>query len=389
MNERIDGTLTIGTDHRFIRYDGAIYDTYCFDRQFFSQYRRHFCDVQVLARIENVLVLPEGARPVEGDGVTIIPIARQRHLPVHQRQSRRKIAEAVQGSHAVCARLPSRIGSALLTAAARSNRPAMFELIGDPRESLRSALPWPLGPAGSRIAGWQLRREVRHLSIGSYVSRQHLQEAYPASPGAYTEAISSIRLLPDWMKYPRKLSGPPETLRLVLVASLIPVKNHKTLLRAAAEAARKRSLAVHLVGDGPLRRELEDLSDHLGIRSLVHFHGHVSSRNVLAKLLDESDVFTMTSYTEGLPRAMIEAMARGVPAIGTAVGGIRELLPPAALVPPGDHVALAQTLLDLDASRLNELSRLAYATALEYGDNLLTSRRDQLLFRLRIASRQQ
>jgi glycosyltransferase involved in cell wall biosynthesis len=61
----------------------------------------------------------------------------------------------------------------------------------------------------------------------------------------------------------------------------------------------------------------------------------------LRTLLDEADLYCLPSHTEGLPRSLVEAMARALPAVASSVGGVPELLDPACLVPPGDPAALA------------------------------------------------
>jgi glycosyltransferase involved in cell wall biosynthesis len=82
----------------------------------------------------------------------------------------------------------------------------------------------------------------------------------------------------------------------------------------------------------------------------VRFHGQLPAGQAVWEVLDRADLFVLPSRQEGLPRAMIEAMARGLPCIGSTVGGFPELLPPEAMVPPGDATALARKIGDLLAS---------------------------------------
>jgi glycosyltransferase involved in cell wall biosynthesis len=97
----------------------------------------------------------------------------------------------------------------------------------------------------------------------------------------------------------------------------------------------------------------------------------------LFQILDEADIFVLCSLTEGLPKALLEAMARGLPAIGSNVGGIPELLPPEALVPTADPQALARkiTELALDPGRLTASSALNFAEALKYREEVLSGKR--------------
>ena len=77
------------------------------------------------------------------------------------------------------------------------------------------------------------------------------------------------------------------------------------------------------------------------------FLGQLPAGEMVRAQLDKADLFILPSKTEGLPRALVEAMARALPCIGTTVGGIPELLPSEDLVPPGDVKALAETIEDV------------------------------------------
>ena len=108
--------------------------------------------------------------------------------------------------------------------------------------------------------------------------------------------------------------------RLVMVARLSHWKDHPTLLRALADL---KDLDWHLdlVGDGPLRGQVEELTHQLGLSSHVTFHGFC--RDVPERLA-EAQVFLLISKWEGFPRSILEAMRAGLPVVATDVGGVRE-----------------------------------------------------------------
>ena len=134
------------------------------------------------------------------------------------------------------------------------------------------------------------------------------------------------------------------------------------------------------VGGGKYQRDHEQRVQRAGLESRISFLGHISSRQALQEQLDRSDLFMLPSYQEGLPRAMIEAMARGLPCIGTTVGGIPELLPAEDLVPPGDATVLAAKIREVatDPLRMTRMSARNLAKAGEYRDAVLRERRRSL-----------
>ena len=111
------------------------------------------------------------------------------------------------------------------------------------------------------------------------------------------------------------------------VAVLRPEKNIARLLRAFAALHKVYQARLVIVGDGPERASLEALAISLGIATCVEFTGYLKSPSIK---LTEFDVFALSSDTEQLPIAMLEAMASGMPVVTTNVGDVAKIIPPAA-----------------------------------------------------------
>jgi glycosyltransferase involved in cell wall biosynthesis len=134
-----------------------------------------------------------------------------------------------------------------------------------------------------------------------------------------------------------------------IVAGLRPEKDHILLLQAARRLVDEfPDLTVLVVGDGPMRRRIEDAAAELGLADHILL---VGARSDVPDILPALTVFTLCSYTiECFPMALLEAMASGRPAVCTDVGGVAEMLADGItgyLVPPRDPVALADRLAKL------------------------------------------
>jgi glycosyltransferase involved in cell wall biosynthesis len=133
---------------------------------------------------------------------------------------------------------------------------------------------------------------------------------------------------------------------VITVARFHPVKDHATLLRAFATVAAARSdVDWLLVGDGPLRGDLEQQVSSLALQNRVRFLG---VRSDVAALLQAADVFAMTSTSEAASLTVLEAMASRLPVVVTAVGGNPEMVRQGIdglLVPRADAAGAAAALL--------------------------------------------
>jgi glycosyltransferase involved in cell wall biosynthesis len=150
-----------------------------------------------------------------------------------------------------------------------------------------------------------------------------------------------------WREKLLKELGLDSTVRLIgVVARLKPEKGHRYLIEAAQRVCtRLRNAHFVLVGDGPLDREIGERSAQLGLRDHVHLLGF---RQDSSQLPGAFDLAVLPSLHEGLPNAVLEAMAAGVAVVGTAAGGTRELIDSGRtgwLVPPADPESLAERIL--------------------------------------------
>ncbi len=152
------------------------------------------------------------------------------------------------------------------------------------------------------------------------------------------------------------------TSRILTIARLVEKKGVGDSITAFAQAqdVLQGRWEYHIVGDGPLLPTLRELTETLGIASLVRFRGFLSRPDTIQALL-EASVFLLASRTaadgntEGTPVSIIEAATLGLPVVSTIHAGIPEILPADAapaglLVPEGDVAALARALRRLGAS---------------------------------------
>jgi glycosyltransferase involved in cell wall biosynthesis len=141
-------------------------------------------------------------------------------------------------------------------------------------------------------------------------------------------------------------SPTPPGLRLLNVASLDGKKGHAELLTAVARLrADGRQVELDVVGEGELRGALEARARELGLDGAVRFLGSRLPAQVAA-LMREADVFVLASRFENLPVVLLEAMASGLPAVATSVGGVGEIIDETTgeLVAPGDAQQLAAAI---------------------------------------------
>lgn len=320
---------------------------------------------------------------VEGPGVRFTALA---HYvgPWQYLRQRKLLSQAMSricaDGNVYIARCPGAIGSMMAAELRRSNYPYGVEVVGDPYDIFApGAVRHPLRPLFRFFLSRQLRRVCRGACAVAYVTENALQRRYPASPGAFTTHYSSVELPSEaFVPEARSWVGRNQ-FRLVNVGSMAQTyKAQDVLIEALAFlVAAGLDIRLSLVGDGRYRTKFEELARSKGIADNVDFLGQLPGGAAVRAELDRSDLFVLPSHTEGLPRAMIEAMARGLPCVGSAVGGIPELIGAECLVPRADSRALATKIREVitDPVLMAKMSARNLAKAVNYGNEILRNRR--------------
>ncbi len=170
---------------------------------------------------------------------------------------------------------------------------------------------------------------------------------------------------PPGLDVRRELNVPRDAFVVLFVGRLVPIKNLPLLMEGFARAVHQNArLHLLLCGEGQLRAPLERRVERLGLRDRVHWAGYVPHQD-LAAYYRASDALAITSAYDNFPFVVLEAMAAGLPVVGTRVGGIPLQVDEGAtglLVRPGDADELARvfTALAQDrgrASRMGEAAR--------------------------------
>jgi glycosyltransferase involved in cell wall biosynthesis len=154
---------------------------------------------------------------------------------------------------------------------------------------------------------------------------------------------------------------PPEAPQFVCIGRLAEQKGQLVLIEAAGRlVAEGVDFGITLVGDGPMRRPIEDAIGRLGLEGRVRLAGWMGARGVVDELL-KARALVLPSFAEGLPVVIMEALALGRPVISTYIAGIPELVEPGLcgwLVPAGSVDALARAMREALSSPVEELARM-------------------------------
>jgi len=245
----------------------------------------------------------------------------------------------------------------------RPSRPSVIWTFHNARLDLRAdQLPgrrWLLRPKRAGYRGLYRRASraaAALVAVSDDVARAIDDDLGPA-PGR-------LVTIPNGVEMDRYGAGPDRSLRremgvpeaapmVICVAKMLEQKGHRHLVDALAASSRAEGEPIHvaLLGDGPLRQAIVSQAREAGVADRIHLLG---TRPDVPRLLAAADVFVLPSLWEGLPMALLEAMAAGLPVIATSVSGTRQVVEDGRtglLVAPGDSTELASAMQRLVADR--------------------------------------
>lgn len=359
--------LVFVTEARFVKdKEGKVYGNSSFNLNLWNRYLEAFSEIKVMARVD---FDPDyqGNNDDLASSSQVSFIELPHYIgPLDYLKKYKKINQVIDSnvnepdSVYIC-RIPGNIGSLVIQRMRKINRPFGVEVVGDPWDVFApGSIKHPLRPF-FRIKGyWSLKKSVAAAQAVLYVTKDALQKRYPSKAGAFTTFASDVKISKNIIALSEKKYAKKEIYNIISIGSLDQMYKGPDVLINAVKILKSHGLVCNLtwLGDGKFMQSMKDLTVSLDVQEQVFFKGNVNSEEVRENLRS-SDLFVLASKTEGLPRAIIEAMAMGLPCIGTNVGGIPELLEQDVLVEKNNAEKLALKISSIlqDESFYNKQSK--------------------------------
>lgn len=373
-------------DHIFLTHDGQVYSN-TFSYTVLRRYLDVFSEITVVGRRRETHAEP-GLPAASGAGVSFVFLESIASLGAFfgkRQQQQRRLQSLVETHDCVIARLPSEYGLMAAAIAQQCGRSLMLEVVGCAWDAMRH-----YGGLKARLYApllyWRMRRAVLQARYVSYVTASFLQERYPAADDAQCIAVSDIVLpaMDDAVleKRIKKVGQPGATFTVGTIANLdVGYKGIDVALEALARVrARGIEVQYRVLGAGDPSRFLQQ-ARQLGMEAYVRFDGSAPGGQGVFDWLDAVDLYLQPSFQEGLPRALIEAMSRGCPAIGAEVGGIPELLDTDTLFRHSEPQRLVELIIAMygDSEKRQAAARRNFDVARRYQSLRLDAKRRAFL----------
>jgi len=380
--------VMITCEFRFFQTpDGQVWTPSSFQYSFWLRYLIAFDNVKVIARVQLVTRTEKNWSLSSGDNVSFFPLPYYvgiLGLITKLPQTLYKLWQASRLDGLFLCRVPSQMAN-LLTIILRNKRHYALEVVGDPYDVFSSGVGGRLAKYLRNSSTKSLQKQCQFALGASYVTEQYLQKRYPAGKQTYQSFYSSIMLEDSQIVAQAKVYNKPAR-QLLFVGSLNQLyKAPDILLSAFAKLVKEdKNFQLTLLGAGKYLAQLQQQANLLAISNNVHFKGEVNSEEVLT-YLQTTELFVLPSRTEGLPRAMIEAMAQALPCVGSNAGGIPELISLDYCVPADDVNTLYATLSELcnNMEKLTHQSVINLAKSHNYHSDFLTEKRTSFYQKLR------
>ncbi len=337
-------TLNVVVDQRFRRTpDGRVWTFTPPSYGSFESVLGVFEQIRVIARTVDVPEPPVQARTVTGPRVEVYGVPSYVGPLAYLRRHRditHSLERAAELDGAFLFRIPSQMAFVMAPLVQKSGRRFAAELLTDPHDFFAPGVaPHGLAFLFRHYFVRRSRELCGQAAVMNYVTGEATRRANPALAAHWAESLSDVELPREAFLAltERRARG---RLRVVSVGFLdLLYKGQDVLIRALASSGVDFELTF--VGDGQHRTQLLELAQSLGVGSRVRVTGALGGPEQVRSYLAEADVFSLPSRAEGIPRALLEAMAAGLPAICSRVGAMADLLEPRWIVEPNCPAALS------------------------------------------------
>ena len=369
--------LTFIHDHKFIYKDDMYYSSGKFSKSIMERYLVGPIDnIQFICRQETNINTTENLSNVSSNNIVINPIKflkSKADFIIKRKKIYQFLKENIHPEDIVIIRMPSEIGYIAASYLKNKNVPYGIELVGDPWDSL-----WyhgsVIGKMMAFINKYKVKKYVKHSNNTIYVTKHYLQKRYPSKNNTYNASNVLINKVENNYK-----TNKSSYKKVGLIGSLdTKYKGIDTALRSMTIL--NENIKLEIVGNGPQEIWNKKIRK-LNLSNRVTLKGTLKSGKEIENWFSTLDLYIQPSYTEGLPRALVEAMSNGLPCLGSDVGGIPELLPSTYIHHAKDYKKLAKhiSLVISNESLSNEMSQQNLITANNYLSSNIQREREKFI----------
>lgn len=335
--------IVFAHDHEFIvDRENKFYSPGKLNNESFERYFHHFSSITIVSRFKNIEDnISEGFNEINRSAINFIPFENQSNFNnrfLNRRKYKKQLAGILKNHDGLIVRIPSEIGFLIAQTAYEMKIPYVCEVVACPRDAmkgfntLKSKLYLP-------IIVNAMEQCLQKSSGALYVTDKFLQRRYPCS--GFTTSASNVEITEVLTKREAIVIEHKSILKIALIGHLDSShKGYNTLYKAASilDANCNRKLEFILVGAGSKYK-----NNFVGNNVSFRFTGALTQKKV-QELLDEVDLYVQPSNQEGLPRATIEAMSRGLPCVVSNAGGLPEIINQKYVHNVDDFTAMAEKI---------------------------------------------
>lgn len=364
--------VLIVTDQRFIEKDGRYYTESVFNNNI-ERYKNIFGEVSVYAKTGKVM-FPSATEACGINvflGGTNFELYTKKNVPIFKK--------IVDQYDLLILRVPSILSHQIAGIARKKKIPYMAVGVGCAFDAF-----WNHSITGKFLAPIQylnMKRTVKNATYAVYVTKKFLQKRYPTD--VKSVGISDVKIDTTEKDILTRRLEKIENMSLkspvIMTAAALNVryKGQEYVIKALKKLKQKGIYAKYYVAGIGDSKYLCSVAEKQGVLDQVVVLGSVPHEKII-QLMDETDIYIQPSLQEGLPRAVVEAMSRGCPCIGTKTGGIPELLPSECLVERKSPNDIANKIEKfLDKKFLENISNINYQNSLNYTEEALNKQRAQ------------
>lgn len=384
--------LLLSCDDYIFCYKGKYYARTQEKNDFYQRYLRVFDQLRLVTRCVNEDKLGKTRVLLDDERIEYIP------LPFFSGPAQyakkyfkigRQLRNITDGCDAAILRLPATVAQRVGKKVMQSGIPYAMELVFDATDAYENATNL-LERALWKMIDMQMKQLCDHSDGVSCVTERYMQQHYTSKKeNAFFSHYSSITLYNSFFSAPRKYPS-KKIFKIAHVCTQVQFNGRKGYneIIDALKILKGRGVKVEVNFAGPDYHNgialLTEYATKQGVGDMVNFVGGVT-REQLSSYLEDSDLYVMPTWAEGLPRVIIEAMAKGLPCITTPVSGNPELVSKHFLVEYHDVEKLADRMEELITNKelYEATSKENFERSKKYEASVLEKRRDEFYTQLK------